>query len=114
MDVNYRHIWNIVDNVSHVLSSDIDILHENNSSNLTLFVDFTDFELHQTQVINVESIADDDTLQGDDFINDNEIQYDDTSEDDTDEEKEVEYESNDKTNKSETEPVYINSDDSDE
>ena len=62
VDVNHRHIWNISDNVSQVLPSDIDILHENNSINLTLFVDFTDFEFHQTQVINVESIAVEDNV----------------------------------------------------
>ena len=114
VDVNHWHIWNILDNVSQVLPSNIDILHDNNSTNLTLFVDFTDFELHQTQVINVESIADDDTLQGDDFINDNEIQYDDTLEDDMEDEEDVEYKSDDETSESETESLYIDSDDSDE
>ena len=84
MDLNHRHIWNILENVSQLLSSNIDILHENNSANLALFVDFTDFKLHQTQVINIESIVDDYKLQGDNFINNNEIQYDDTSQDDTD------------------------------
>ena len=74
VDVNHRHIWNIPDNVSQVIPSDIDMLHENNSANLTLFVDLTNFEFHQTQVINVESIAAEDNVQSNDFINDNEIQ----------------------------------------
>ena len=30
IDVNHRHIWNIPDNVSPILPSDIDMLHENN------------------------------------------------------------------------------------
>ena len=53
-------------------------------------------------------------MQGDDFINDNEIQYDDTLEDDMDDEEDVEYESDDETSESETKPLYIDSDDSDE
>ena len=66
------------------------MLYENNLVNLTLFVDFTDFELHQKQFINVESIATKDNVQGfDNFINDNEIQYDDTLEDDIDDEEDV-------------------------
>ena len=53
-------------------------------------------------------------MQGDDFINDNEIQYDNTLKDDTNDEEHVESESDDETSESETETVYIDSDDSDE
>ena len=101
-------------NVSQVLSSNMDILHENNSANLTFFVDFTNFKFHHTQVINVESRANDDILQGGDFINDNEIQYDDRLEDDIDDEEAVEYESDDETSESKTKHLYIDSDNSDE
>ena len=47
-------------------------------------------------------------MQGDDFVNDNELQYNDTLEDDMDDEENVEYESDDET--SEIEPLYIDSD----
>ena len=70
--------------------------------------------MHQTQVINIEFIAAEDDVQGDDFINDNEIQYDDILEDDMDDEEDVEYEFDDETSESETEPLYIDSNDSDE
>ena len=53
-------------------------------------------------------------MQGDEFINDNEIQYDNTLEDDMDNEEDVEYESDYETSESETKHLYIDSDDSDE
>ena len=68
--------------------------------------------MHQTQVINVESIVDDNTLQ--DLINDNNIQYNDTLEDDMEDEEDVEYESDYETSESETGSLYIGSDDSNE
>ena len=80
VDANHRHIWNIWDNVSPVLPSDINMLHEDNSSNFTLFVDVSDFELHQTEVAMLSP------WRVDDFIDDNEVQYDDTLEDYMDDE----------------------------
>ena len=53
-------------------------------------------------------------MQADDFINDNEIQYDDRLEDDMDDEEDVEYEFDDKISESKIEPLYIDSDDSNE
>ena len=69
VDVNHWYIWNILENVFQVLAYDIYIyiFHENNSTNLTLFVDFTNFELHETQVINVKSITAEVNVQGDDY-----------------------------------------------
>ena len=113
MDVNHRHIWNILDNISQVLPSDIDVLHEINSSNFTFFVDLSDFELHQIEVVNVDSMVAEEVQRVDDFIDDNEIQYEDTLEVDMDDEKNVEYESDDETSKSETNHVYISNDDLD-
>ena len=114
VNVNHRHIWDIPDNVFPVLPSDIDMLYDNNSSNFTLSIDLSDFELHQTKVINVKSMVVDENVQHiDDFIDDNEVQYDDTLEDYIDDE-DVEYESDDETSKSETENLHINSNDSDE
>ena len=113
MDVNHRHIWNIPDNVSPVIPSDIDMLHENNSSNFTRFIDLSDFELHQTEVVNVESMAAKESVQCvDDFVDDNE--YDDTLEDYMDDEEDVEYESDDETSKNEIKNLYIDSDNLDE
>ena len=48
----------------------------------------------------------------DDFIDDNEVQYDDTLEDYIDDDEDIEYESDDETSESETENLYIDSDDS--
>ena len=57
------------------------MLHENNSSNFTLLVDLSDFELHQIEVVNVESmVAEENVQRVNDFIDDNEAQYDDTLE----------------------------------
>ena len=73
------------------------MLHENNSSNFTLFVDLSNFELHQTEVVNVESMTTEGNVQRvNDFIDDNEIQYNDTLEDYIDDEEDVEYEFDDK------------------
>ena len=57
-------------------------------------------------------MTEDNVQRVDDFIDDNEIQYDDTLEDDMDDEEGVEYESDHKTSESEIEPLYIGSDDS--
>ena len=89
------------------------MLHKNNSSNFTFFVDLSDFELHHTEVVNFESIASEENVQCvDEFIDDNEVQYDDTLEDYIDDDEDVEYESNDETSESETKNLYIDSDDS--
>ena len=108
VDVKHRHIWNILDNVSLVLPSDIDIFHENNSSNFTLFVDLSDFELHQAKVINVESMVVDENLQCvDDFVDDNKVQYNDTLEDYMNDEEDVEYEFDDETSERNRKFVYL-------
>ena len=46
----------------------------------------------------------------DDFIDDNEVQYDDRLKDDMDDEEDIEYESDDETSGSETENLYIDLD----
>ena len=90
------------------------MLHKNNSSNFTLFVDLSDFDLHQPEVLNVESMTIEENVQCvDDFIDDNEVQYDETLENYMDDEEDVEYESDNETSESETENFYIDSDDSD-
>ena len=74
------------------------MFHENNSSNFTLFIDLSDFELYQTKVVNVESMVAEENVQSvDDFIDDNEVQYDGTLEDYMDDQEDFEYESNDET-----------------
>ena len=89
------------------------MLHENNSSNFTLFVDLSDFEFYQTEVVNVESMVAEENVQHvDDFIDDNKVQYSDTLEDYMDNEEDIEYEFDDETSESETENLYIDSDDS--
>ena len=90
------------------------MLYENNSSNFTLLVDLSDFELHQIEVVNVESMAVEENVQRvDNFIDENEIQYDDILENYMDDKEDVEYESDNETSESETENLYIDSDDSD-
>ena len=90
------------------------MFHENNSSNFTLFVDLSDFDLHQTEVVNVESMVVKENVQRvDDFIDNNEVQYNDTLEDYMDDDEDVEYESNDKTSESEIKNLYIDSNASD-
>ena len=84
------------------------MLHENNSSNFTLFVHLSHYELHQIVALNVESMAAEENVQSvDDFIDNNEVQYNDTLEDYMDDEEDVEYESDDETSESETENLYI-------
>ena len=98
VNINHWHIWDIPNNVSLVLPSDMYMLHDNNSSKFTLFDNLGDFYKHKTKVINVESMDVDENVQCvDKFIDDNVVQYDDTLEGYIDDKEDVKYEYNEET-----------------
>ena len=49
-------IYDIPNNIFPVIGNEIDVLHNNNSSNFTFVVDLIDFDLQEVETINVESI----------------------------------------------------------
>ena len=112
ININHRYILDIPNNISPVLPYDIDTLHDNYSSSFTLFVDISDFDLYQTELVNVESMTVDESVQRVDLTDNNEVQHDDTLEDYMDNEEDNEYEFDDETSESETENLYIDTNDS--